>query len=232
MTKHNLIRRFGAMALVASVIAIAHAQQAPAGGGAPPAGQKPPATGSQAGGGGQPQQDNTRVLIVGENPSITHRAQPGRENPAIAEANFWRVTWSPVGPGTACFIKVNEPTPNATKMVITDNPKLAEYIAKDVLGRLMKDFNDPPYVVMQGTVTQTNEGATARTDTCKSGNTTVELKWMGLGEPRWSAPGFGVNMTLVIVPTASAEIVINGKRAPGAASSGFMALNETWRVDR
>jgi len=125
--------------------------------------------------------DTTRTLIVGENPSIDHKAKPGGfEVPSVTTANLWRVSWSPFGPGVACFIIVNEPTPAAQKFVITDNPKLAEYIAsKEVLERLI---------------------------------------------PTWN--------TLSGVNSKQQEIVIDGKRAPGQYASGFLALNETWRVEK
>ena len=183
--------------------------------------------------------DNTRILIVAENPSIDHRVQPnmGMGAPSVTSANFWRVTWSPVGPGTACFITVNEPTPNAQKFVITDNPELAAYISSaEVLERLIPDWNDPPFQVIEGTITQTNDGVNSRIETCSGGGNTVELKWTdGLSSPRWIdfpfARQFGVIMTLSAVNSGRQEIVINGKRAPGEFASGFLALNETWRVE-
>jgi hypothetical protein len=232
MKRHYVFGTIGALALAASVTLAA--QQAPAG-------QAPAGGQGRAGGGAAPQQqqDNTRVLIAGENPAITHRGKPGGgpigdnpENPAITAAQFWRVSWSPAGPGANCFITVNQPTRNAQKFVITDNPALAEYIAKEIMPRLIRDFNDPPYVIERGTVAQTIEGPSAKTETCKSAAHNVELRWRGLGEPRWAAPGYGVNMSLVIVPNTSAEILLEGKRAPGEYSSGFIAANETWRIDR
>jgi hypothetical protein len=225
MTKHTLLKMLGALALAALCIAVVYAQQAPA-----PAPQQQPAPAAPtAPAGGQQQQDNTFVLIAGENPAITYRNAPGRQNPVISEANFWHVSWSPFGSGFACFVIVNDPAPNTQKFVITDNPKMAEFIAEKVLGRLIKGFNDPPYKIMQGTYSQQIDGAVARTDICKSGDTTVEMKYMGMGEPRWETPGFSVNMSLVIVPVGSAEFLINGKHPPGAVASGFMSVNETWR---
>lgn len=188
---------------------------------------------------GAQQQDTSRTLIVGENPSIDHKAKPGGfEVPSVTTANLWRVSWSPVGPGVACFIIVNEPTPAAQKFVITDNPKLAEYIAsKEVLERLIPTWNDPPFKTIVGTVTQHTDGTDSRTETCKGGNYTVELKWTGgLSAPRWIDFDFarqrGVIMTLSGVNSKQQEIVINGKRAPGQHASGFLALNETWRVEK
>ena len=184
--------------------------------------------------------DSTRTLIVAENPSIEHRAQPGGAmgSPTVTTANFWRVSWSPAGPGAACFIIVNDPQPAAQKFVITDNPKLADYISsKEVLARLIPAWNDPPFTVIDGTITQKTDGTAGRTETCRGGNYTVELKWTGgLSEPRWIdfpfARKFGVIMTLSAVNSKQQEIVINGKRAPGQYASGFLALNETWRVEK
>ena len=240
MKRHDMVGMVGVLALAASVALVA--QQPPAGGGQTAAGQAPagaPAGGQGRGAGGGQPPDTTRVLIAGENPAIAHRGKPGGgaigdnpQNPLISGAQFWRASWSPAGPGAACFITVHQPARNAQKFVVTDNPALAEYIAKDIMTRLIKDFNDPPYAVERGSVTQTIGGATAKTETCKSAAHNVELKWMGLGEPRWSTPGFGVNMSLVSVPNTSAEILLDGKRAPGEFSSGFIAVNETWRVER
>ncbi len=241
----NVWKAAGALTLVASIVAAAYAQQAPAGSQQPAVGQLPAGGVRQGGGrmgGAGSGTDNTRVLIVGENPSIQHRASAQESsfspNPPVTDANFWRVSWSPVGPGAACFITVNDPTPAAQKFVITDNPKLAEYIAsKEVLERLIPQFNTPPYKVIEGTVTQATSGMESRTETCKGGGYTVELKWTG-GIKEASFIDFpfarsrGVIMTLNIVNTGQQEIVINGKRAPGQYARGMLALNETWRVER
>lgn len=182
--------------------------------------------------------DNTRTLIVGENPSIDHKARPGGfDVPSVTTANFWRVSWSPAGPGVACFVIVNDPTPAAQKFVITDNPALADYIASgEVLGRLLPDWNKPAFQTIVGTVTQHTDGTNSRTETCEGGGHKVELKWTGgLSEPNWIdfpfARQFGVIMTLAGVNSQKQEIILDGKRAPGEFASGFLALNETWRLE-
>ncbi len=231
---------FGTLAVVA--LAAGGAQAQPVAPAAAAQGQAPPgqAPGQAPGQGAGMGADTTRTLIVGENPSIDHRAQPGggMGAPTVTTANFWRVSWSPVGPGAACFVIVNDPRPAAQKFVITDNPKLAEYIAsKEVLGRLIPTWNDPPFTVVTGTVTQKTDGTNGRTETCQGDGRTVELKWTGgLSEPRFIdfpfARRFGVIMTLSAVRSKEQEIVIDGKRAPGQYASGFLALNETWRVEK
>ena len=54
---------------------------------------------------------------------------------------------------------------------MNDNPALAEYIMKDIMTRLIKDFNDPPYTVERGSIVNTGDAMT-KTET----KSTVLLK--------------------------------------------------------
>lgn len=179
-----------------------------------------------------------KVLVAGENPAITLRDKQG--GTALTTANFWRVHWSPAGAGTVCYVTINEPSPNRLRIAIHDNPQVLEYVTKTLMTSLNATFNEPAFTPVLGTIIQKNDGATARTETCTSDKYTVELKWTGLGDGRWSqlTPGQGanqVNMTMIFVPATSAEVVVNGKNAPGGFFTGpgfppgFLALNETWR---
>jgi len=67
----------------------------------------------------------------------------------------------------------------------------------------------------------------------------VELIWRGFLEPTWVdiRPGANVLMTFTMVMAKDAEVIVNGKKAPGRVVPGgrgsfppsFLALNETWR---
>jgi hypothetical protein len=201
-----------ALLAAAATVATAHAQEA-----AP----KPPAP---------------KVLVAGENPAIRLLDKEGGK--AISNANFWRVEWSPVGAGAVCFISINARGEDNLRIAIYDDKNVLDYVTTELMSSLMKTFNDPPYTPMKGTITQTNEGATQRKETCKSDRYNVELVWKGLGQGTWSDMKMGpVLMTFTMVPASSGEIRINGKKAPGTwfpngggmGPGAYLTVNETWR---
>jgi hypothetical protein len=177
-----------------------------------------------------------KVLVAGENPAIRLLDKEGGK--AISSANFWRVEWSPAGAGAVCFVTVNAPGEDGLRIAIYDDKTVLDYVTTDLMSSLMKTFNDPAYTPVKGTITQTNNGATDRKETCKSDRYTVELVWKGLGQGSWADMKMGpVLMTFTMVPASSGEIWINGKRAPGTwyptgggmGPGAYLTVNETWR---
>jgi len=177
-----------------------------------------------------------KVLVAGENPAIRLLDKEGGK--AISSANFWRVEWSPVGAGAVCFITVNAPGEDNLRIAIYDDKAVLDYVTTNLMSSLMKTFNEPPYMAVKGTITQTNQGATDRKETCKSDRYTVELVWKGLGQGTWADMKMGpVLMTFTMVPASSGEIWINAKKAPGTwfptgggmGPGAYLTVNETWR---
>jgi hypothetical protein len=178
-----------------------------------------------------------KVLVAGENPAIRLLDHEGGK--AVSSANFWRVEWSPAGAGAVCFLTVDAPGQPHLRFAIYDDKQVLDYVTKDVMSSLMATFNDPPYTPEHGTITQTNNGAVDRKETCKSEQHTVELVWKGLGDGTWvdMKPGGNVFMTFTMVPASSGEIWINGKKAPGTwfptgggiGPGAYLTVNETWR---
>lgn len=182
-----------------------------------------------------------KVLIAGENPGLRLLDKAGGK--ALTAVNFWRAQWSPVGAGAVCFVTVNGG--ENLRIAITDNVRLADYIANQLMGSFggPRRFNDPPYQVAEGTVTQTNSGTTQRTETCKSGQYDIQIVWKGLGEPSWVPefrPGNGsIVQSFVMVQATGGEVLVNGKQAPGTYYStgggfgpgAYLTLNEVWRQE-
>jgi hypothetical protein len=112
-------------------------------------------------------------------------------------------------------------------------------VTKDLMSSLANTFNEPPFNALKGTITQTNNCAGERKETCKADRYTVELLWKGLGPGNWVDMKMGTNtlMTFVMVPASSGEILINGKKAPGTwfptggglGPGAYLTVNETWR---
>lgn len=194
---------------------------------------------TQAGHAQQPPRPPVKVLIAAENPALRLLDKEGGS--AVTEVNFWRAQWSPVGAGAVCFITVKDS--DNLRIAITDNPQLADYIANKLMGSFggANRFANPPYKVLQGTVTQSNVGIRQRTENCKSSDYNVEVTWKDLGQPTWVPefrPGKGaIVQSFVMVQAKGAEVVVNGKKAPGTyyptgggfGPGAYLTLNEAWR---
>ncbi len=178
-----------------------------------------------------------KILVAGENPAITLREKEG--GPPLTSVNFWRVHWSPVGAGAVCYVTVTGQGSGDLRIAVHDNPKVLDYVTKELMSSLMANFNTPPYTPVRGTIAQSGDMVSERKETCKSATHNVELIWRGFLEPTWVdiRPGANVMMTFTMVMASDAEVIINGKKAPGRVVRGgqgsfppsFLALNETWR---
>ena len=184
-----------------------------------------------------PQTPAQKILVAGENPAITLRDKEG--GAALTSVNFWRVHWSPVGSGAVCFVTVTGQGSGDLRVAVHDNPKVLDYVTKELMSSLMANFNTPPYTPVRGTIAQSGDTVTERRETCKSDTHNIELVWRGFSEPTWVdiKPGANVLMTFTMVMASGADVIINGKKAPGGVFRGgpgsfppsFLALNETWR---
>lgn len=178
-----------------------------------------------------------KILVAGENPAITLRDREG--GTALTSVNFWRVHWSPVGSGAVCFISVTGQGSSDLRIAVYDNPKVLDYVTKELMSSLMITFNTPPYTPVRGTISQSGDTLNERKETCQSETHTIELVWRGFSEPTWVdiKPGADVLMTFTMVMASGADVIIDGTKAPGGVFRGgpgsfppsFLALNETWR---
>jgi hypothetical protein len=191
--------------------------------------------------GGARSRPPVKVMIAGENPGLRLLDKEGGK--ALTSVNFWRAQWSPAGAGAVCFLTVTGGAEHL-RIAITDNPQLADYIAKKLMGSFGPNrFDDPPYQMLRGTVTQTNVGTTQRTETCKSSQYDVQITWKGLGEPAWVPefrPGNGsIVQSFVMVQAKGGEVLVNGQKAPGTyyptgggfGPGAYLTLNEVWRQE-
>ena len=190
---------------------------------------------------GGPPRPPVRVLIAGENPGLRLLDKEGGK--AITEVNFWRAQWSPVGAGAVCFITVRDSGPDNLRIAIADNEPLAQYIVNKLMSSFGNRFNNPPYQVLAGTVSQTNVGTSQRTENCKTGQYDVAVTWRDLGEPSWVPefrPGNGsIVQSFVMVQAKGGEVLVNGKKMPGTyyptgggfGPGAYLTLNEAWRQE-
>ena len=92
----------------------------------------------------------TQIHITGENPGLRLRDRQG--GPVLAEVNFWRVAWSPMGSGHVCYVTTGDGKgPNDLRLALTDNEKLADFVTHETMAKLIQDFATPPYKVQRAT---------------------------------------------------------------------------------
>ena len=181
-------------------------------------------------------QKKTKVVVIGENNAVRKLDKEGGQ--AVASAELFRVTWSPVGAGTICVVTVSGHA-NAK-----DNFRVAVYDNKAVYDYMIKEIRTDyaGYTPVQGTISQRDSTASgfSRTETCRTPQRSIDLVWTRLGAPNFVDIAMfndTVQMALNIVPAESGDIVVDGKPAPGTwyekgggfGSGAYLALGETWR---
>ena len=181
-------------------------------------------------------QTKTNVVVIGENPAVRKLDKEGGQ--AVASAEIFRVTWSPVGAGTLCVVTVKG-QPGAKgdlHVAVYDNKALYDYMIKEI----RTDY--ATYTPVHGSVTQQDSmaGGFSRTETCKTPEHTIKLVWNNLQKPQFTDISMFKNttqMALNMIPAASGDIVVDGKPAAGTwyaqgggiGSGAYLTLGETWR---
>jgi len=183
-----------------------------------------------------------RAFISGENPSL--RLLDKADGTALTQVSFWRAHWSPVGRGHVCYVTVGEPgAPGTVRVALYDNQKLFDYLTNEILGTFNKAYTEQPFTPIAGATFGTGGDAiTEHREQCRSEKYNVELIWRDLQTPTLvdvlagSRPSNPFGLTYLRVPAGSAEVIVNGERAPGlvypaqggTSSSAFLAFGETW----
>jgi|SRR6185437_14151155 len=181
-------------------------------------------------------QTKTNVVVIGENPALRKLDKEGGQ--AVASAEIFRVTWSPVGAGTLCVVTVKGLTgaQGDLHIAVYDSKALYDYMIKEI----RTDYAS--FTPVHGSVTQKDSmtGGFSRTETCKTPEHTIKLVWNNLQKPQFTDISMFKNttqMALNMIPAASGDIVVDGKPAPGTwyaqgggiGSGAYLTLGETWR---
>lgn len=177
-----------------------------------------------------------KVYLSGENPYISLLDKP--DGTSVVQASFWRIHWSPVGPGHVCYVTVGDgKTPGSLRVALHDNQRLLDYLTNDVLGTFNKAYIDRPFTAVGGaTFTGGGDWTKERRETCRADKYNVELSWSNLEQPglvdilAGSRPTNPFGITYLRIPAGRAEVRINGTAAAGQTGPGgsFLAFGETW----
>ena len=188
--------------------------------------------------------DPNRVIINGENPFIRLSETDGGE--ITTNASFWRVIFSPGGPGHVLYLK-SELTGGAWK-IYTDNISMARWLQTSVQGMLNAELADTSLPVFDASFSRSGDMRDAWTESLTTFNEEISLTWYNPGDPMImhtdpkSDPARYLGLCTLFVPCAGAQLTINGVAAKGRAwpreregrpfSTCSLAFAESWTEAR
>ena len=177
-----------------------------------------------------------RVYLSGENPVVFLFDRPGGETETFV--SFWRIHWSPVGPGHVCYVTSGRATsPGAVRVALYDNPELFAYLTNDVLGSYNRAYLERPFTAVGGArFAGGGEARGEHRESCRAPGYAIELAWRAPRTPGLvdilpgSRPSNPFGITYLRIPVAEASVTINGRAAPGVSvpDESFLAFGETW----
>ena len=185
-----------------------------------------------------------RVILTGENPFI--RLSPKDGDPNTTDASYWRILFSPGGPGHVLYVK-GELT-GGTWRIYSDNIAMARWLQNTIQGMLNPETADTSIPVVDAEFSRTGDVRSSWSERVHALDEELVLTWYDIGEPLMihSAPNqipgrkYGVNTLLI--PALGAQLTRNGMTAKGKPwkreregrpfSTCALAFSESWTEAR
>jgi hypothetical protein len=189
--------------------------------------------------------DPNRVILTGENPFIRLSAKDG--DPNSTDASFWRILFSPSGPGHVLYLK-SELTEGLWR-IYSDNIAMARWLQSTVQGMLNPELKDLTIPVIDAEFSKSGDPRYFWTERVVSIDEEVLLTWYDIGDPLLihTQPNAEPNprpygVCTVLVPALSARLTMNGEQAAGQPwkreregrpfSTCALAFSESWTEAR
>ncbi len=184
--------------------------------------------------------DPNRVLLTGENPYIRLSETDG--GPTTSDASFWRILFSPGGPGHVLFLQ-SELTQDQPR-VYTDNIQMTRWLQGEIQGRINPTFGDLEIPAQEATFGSSGDLRSFWTESLSSEDDEISMTWYELGEPFLShrlaggTPERPHGVATVLIPANAARLTVNGRFAKGRPfprdrdggphSTCALAFSESW----
>jgi hypothetical protein len=189
--------------------------------------------------------DPNRVIVTGENPFIRLSVKDG--DPNSTDASFWRILFSPGGPGHVLYLK-SELTEGLWR-IYSDNIAMARWLQSTVQGMLNPELKDLTIPVIDAEFSKSGDPRYFWTERVVSIDEEVLLTWHDIGDPLLihTQPNAEPNprpygVCTVLVPALSARLMVNGEQAAGQPwkreregrpfSTCALAFSESWTEAR
>ena len=189
--------------------------------------------------------DPNRVVVTGENPFIRLSVKDG--DPNSTDASYWRILFSPSGPGHVLYLK-SELTEGLWR-IYSDNIAMARWLQSTVQGMLNPELKDLTIPVIDAEFSKSGDPRYFWTERVVSIDEEVLLTWHDIGDPLLihTQPNAEPNprpygVCTVLVPALSARLTVNGEQAAGQPwkreregrpfSTCALAFSESWTEAR
>ena len=186
--------------------------------------------------------DANRVILTGENPFIRLSPTDGEDN--TTDASFWRIIFSPAGPGHVLYIN-SELTDNAWR-IYSDNIAMARWLQSTVQGMLNAATADHSIPVIEASFGKHGDMRDFWTETVLTADEEIALTWYGAGDPLLvhtePSPERRYGVCTILVPVTGARLALNGAHASGQPwprerdgrpfSTCALAFSESWSETR
>lgn len=188
--------------------------------------------------------DPHRVVLTGENPFI--RLSGSADGPVSTNASFWRILFSPSGPGHVLYLK-SEVTDNKWR-IYSDNIAMARWLQNTIQGMLNADTADTTIPVTEAEFSKYGDMRDSWTERVEAYDEEIELTWYDVGDPLLihtepgQPDGRAYGVCTVLVPALGARLTRNGVEATGQAwaterdgrpfSTCALAFSESWTEPR
>ncbi len=186
--------------------------------------------------------DPNRILLTGENPYI--RLSETDQGPVTTDASFWRILFSPGGPGHVLFFQ-SELTGDQPR-VYTDNVQMTRWLQGEIQGKINATFGNLEIPAIDASFKSSGDLRSFWTESVVAKDEEIALTWHDLGEPflSHSFPGDNAErphgVSTVLIPANSARLTVNGEFAKGrpfprqrgsiAHSTCALAFSESWTL--
>jgi hypothetical protein len=188
--------------------------------------------------------DPNRTILTGENPFVRLSQKDG--DPNSTDASFWRIIWSPSGPGHVLYLK-SELTENRWR-IYTDNIAMARWLQRTVQGMLNAELRDTTLPAFDAEFTKSGDARDFWTERAITAQEEIALTWYEIGEPLLihtaphQVPDRPYGVCTLLIPALGAQVTRNGVNAVGRPwareregrpfSTCALAFSESWTEAR
>jgi hypothetical protein len=188
--------------------------------------------------------DPNRTILTGENPFIRLSQKDG--DPNSTDASFWRIIWSPAGPGHVLYLK-SELTENRWR-IYTDNIAMTRWLQRTVQGMLNAELKDTTLPAFDSEFTKSGDARDFWTERAITAQEEIALTWYEIGEPLLihtaphQVPDRPYGVCTLLIPALGAQLTRNGVNAAGRPwpreregrpfSTCALAFSESWTEAR